>query len=582
MASRSEVVFRADSSTIMGSGHVMRCLTLADALARQGCRVSFVCRDLPGNIIPTIAARGYEVRTLACLSEADGLVTHDDYSRWLCAPWETDAAETAEILKSLPQPADLLVVDNYAFGEKWEETVRPYVRKLLAIDDLANRCHHCDFLLDQNLGAETDKDYRPLVDDTCTLLLGAPYALLRPEFARLRKAGRVRDGRIGRVLVFFGGGDPTNETGKALAALGAAGDFTVDVVLGASNPHRREIEAQCRALAGATVHLQTDDMAGLMAAADLAIGGCGTATWERCCLGLPSVCLTIAENQEPIAAAAAKAGALLHLGKAEEVSVQDIRQAVADLLTDPTRVAAMAANAYKLVDGLGTDRVIKKLGLARYAITVVSDAASWINDYLPDFCRRLAENGHQVSHVHDVADIGAGDFAFFLGCGQIVPPAVLAKNRHNLVVHESALPHGRGWSPLTWQILEGKNTVPITLLEAAATVDSGDIYLRDVLEFKGDELVDELRAAQAAASFRLCRRFVAEFPDSVAAAAPQGGEATYYPRRTPADSRLDPDQPLAAQFNLLRVADNDRYPAFFEINGKRYILKIYPDGREKP
>ncbi|WP_393011433.1 formyltransferase family protein [Limnothrix redekei] len=163
---------------------------------------------------------------------------------------------------------------------------------------------------------------------------------------------------------------------------------------------------------------------------------------------------------------------------------------------------------------------------------------------------------------------------FYLSCGQIVSGEVLAQFRNNLVVHESDLPSGKGWSPLTWQILEGRDRIPVTLFEAADQVDSGDIYLQEWLEFEGHELIDELRQAQAAATLRLCREFVNRYPELLQSAKQQNGQESFYPRRTPENSRLDSSQPLAEQFNLLRIVDNEKYPAFFKLNGRQYSLKV--------
>ncbi len=209
-----------------------------------------------------------------------------------------------------------------------------------------------------------------------------------------------------------------------------------------------------------------------------------------------------------------------------------------------------------------------------FALTILSDADSWLNTYLPSFIDELRAAGHQVRWAHTPEHLPTGDFAFILSCGHLIRPAELKRHRHNLVVHESALPQGKGWSPLTWQILEGKNEISVTLFEAAESVDSGRIYLQEHLRFDGTELVADLRARQAATTLTLCRAFLATYPDVVASGREQKGDSTYYPRRRPQDSRLDPTKTLAEQFNLLRVVDNERYPAFFELNGATYVLKI--------
>jgi methionyl-tRNA formyltransferase len=207
-------------------------------------------------------------------------------------------------------------------------------------------------------------------------------------------------------------------------------------------------------------------------------------------------------------------------------------------------------------------------------ITVLSDRTSWLNDYLPSFLAACRKKGHRVRSIHHASELKTGDIAFFLSCGQIVPAAQLRLHHNNLVIHESALPKGRGWSPLTWQILEGKSRIPITLFEAQPALDSGPIYLAETLTFKGHELISELRDEQARRTFKLCLEFLARYPAILSKAQKQKGESSSYPRRTPADSRLDPRKSLAQQFNLLRVVDNERYPAYFKYREHEYRLRV--------
>ena len=208
------------------------------------------------------------------------------------------------------------------------------------------------------------------------------------------------------------------------------------------------------------------------------------------------------------------------------------------------------------------------------SITILSDKESWINAYIPRLISEFVFLGHTVVWRHNVSQIKNGDVAFYLSCGQIVPANILSRNKHNLVVHESALPHGKGWSPLTWQILEGKYEIPITLFEAEEFVDSGNIYIQDVMHFNGTELVKELRQKQAEYSIKICVSFVEDYPGIVSRGTGQSGELSYYKKRGPDDTKLDPDKTIREQFNLLRVVDNERYPAYFELNGMRYRLKI--------
>ena len=204
---------------------------------------------------------------------------------------------------------------------------------------------------------------------------------------------------------------------------------------------------------------------------------------------------------------------------------------------------------------------------------LVVDNNSWILPYAEELAGAIREQfGDRVELCRRHDDIGEGIAAFYLGCVHMAPPEVLARNRYNLVVHESDLPAGRGFAPLTWQILAGRNSIPVCLFEATAEADAGPVYLRDELVFEGHELNPELRAAQGRMTQTLVLRFLAlaEPP----AGEPQAGDPGTYPRRAPADSRLDVNKSLAEQFDLLRVADNERYPAFFEFRGHRYRLRI--------
>lgn len=211
----------------------------------------------------------------------------------------------------------------------------------------------------------------------------------------------------------------------------------------------------------------------------------------------------------------------------------------------------------------------------RYNILVLSDSDSWIAPYVREFAVTLRSEGHSVVVDEKFPQADEFDFCFMLSYSKLINRERLSKSRHNLVVHESALPHGKGWSPLTWQILEGKSQIPVTLFEAAERVDSGSIYLQRMISYAGHELVNDLREKQGQATVEMCLEFVHRYPDILSEAMEQNGEESFYPRRRPEDSRLDIDKSIREQFNLLRVVDNDKYPAFFDFHGRRYVLKIY-------
>lgn len=205
-------------------------------------------------------------------------------------------------------------------------------------------------------------------------------------------------------------------------------------------------------------------------------------------------------------------------------------------------------------------------------ISVIADPPGWFTPFTHQLCDRLTAAGHPATRLDSQKDVPEGDIAFYLSCTGITPPATLAKNTMNVVVHASALPQGRGFSPLVWQVLEGKNTIPLTMITMAEEVDSGDILIQRDLVFQGHELNDEMRDAMGQAIVDMC--FDVATADAPPTPQPQSGPSSWYPRRGPKDSRLDPDQTLSDQFNLLRVVDNERYPAFFDLQGHRYTLTI--------
>lgn len=237
----------------------------------------------------------------------------------------------------------------------------------------------------------------------------------------------------------------------------------------------------------------------------------------------------------------------------------------------PTIRTALATRVAHL-DMLAARKIIEH---PRRTIVVLSDAGSWINPTVADLVADWSELGYTVRWAHDMNKISSADFCFCLGFGRIIPSAIRSSFLHTLVVHESDLPRGKGWSPLTWQVLEGATKVAVTLIEAEDQVDSGAVYAQRWIHFSGNELIDELRSAQAEATVDLCRWFVDEYPDSALQARRQSGHETFYPRRTPSDSMVNPNMTIVEQFNLFRVTDNQRYPAFFDLNGRRFRIELY-------
>ena len=359
------VVIRVDASLQMGIGHVMRCLTLAEALRSKGCHVRFASRELPGHQAELITAQGF-LMTLLPAPGGDALTvgTNDiRHADWLGVDWRRDAEETAAALDRRSTDVDWLVVDHYALDHRWEASLRGLTRRLMVIDDMADRAHDCDLLLDQNLYRNTETRYRGKVPGGCSLLLGPGFALLRDAFLKQRQNGVSDLERPFRLLIFLGGTDATNVTGKALEAIiPLLGDtLCCDVVVGRSNPHRQNIQAQCEHIPTVSYHCQPDQLPEIMAQATVSIGAGGSTTWERCCLGLPSLMVSTSFNQEAIAQGCDQHGIGIYLGRADRLSVDRIRRAVEDCLRDGDRLRVMAGKAMKLVDGHGASRVVSQM-----------------------------------------------------------------------------------------------------------------------------------------------------------------------------------------------------------------------------
>lgn len=322
-----DAVIRVDSSSQIGSGHLMRCLTLAGQLKKQGAEVAFICRDLEGNLTELVKKQGYELHLLPRAENDDTLI---GYAAWLTVSQQRDAEETIAIIQKF-SVVNRLVIDSYAIDETWEKLLRSYVQEIFVIDDLANRRHDCDVLLDQNYYLDKEHRYDGLVPESCKLLLGPEHALLREEFYEAKKHLRKRDGSIHNILVFYGGSDLTDETTKAIHALielNLSG-VTADVIVGASNRKKDRIRELCSQHEFLRYHEQVSNMAEFMNNADLMLGAGGTTTWERWFLQLPAIVTAIAENQLKVCEDCAKSGMIDdYLGYYSDVSQDAVKKAV--------------------------------------------------------------------------------------------------------------------------------------------------------------------------------------------------------------------------------------------------------------
>jgi len=348
-----KVVFRVDASLQMGTGHVMRCLTLAQALKYNEANIEFICRKHEGNLIDKIRLNGFNVHELEVLEKVDDKLAHShSHSHWLGATQQQDADDCLDILKA--EKTNWLIVDHYALDEQWQKRLKPYYEKLIVIDDLADRKHQCDVLLDQNFG-RSYQDYKDLVPASAKLLMGSEYALLRSEFEKYRQYSldRRKDEKFKKLLVNMGGADQDNITGKVIERLQVAKlpkDLEITVVMGKTAPHLASVITSTNKLPyRSEVKVDVDNMAELMANADIAIGASGATTWERCCLGLPTIQLITAYNQEFIAR---------KLNKINAIKLVEIDDVVENLENFQYWMKSTGESASKVTNGTGIKRIL--------------------------------------------------------------------------------------------------------------------------------------------------------------------------------------------------------------------------------
>lgn len=366
-----KIVFRADASIQIGTGHIMRCLTLANALKNKGAECQFICRKHEGNLIQFVQEKGFQVHALAAQRSSLSTTSNPQpfspslaHAEWLGVAQSEDAEECIGILKEM-QP-DWLIVDHYAIDATWEKLLRPYYRKLMVIDDLADRFHQCDLLLDQTLGREA-KDYSRWVSDRCVLLCGAKYALLRPEFAELRtySLSRRKTRHFQNLLISMGGVDKDNVTSlilKSLPSCSLPDDCHITVVMGSTAPWLEKVKAVASGLPWLTdVKVNVSNMAQLMADSDIAIGAAGATSWERCCLGLPTIMIILAENQLLVARQLELAKAVKLLPAPESID-SDLPALIDDFLSHEIYVATTTA-ASNVTDGTGIWEVLRRLNI---------------------------------------------------------------------------------------------------------------------------------------------------------------------------------------------------------------------------
>lgn len=369
------VVFRADASVQIGTGHIMRCLTLADALKAQGAECFFICREHDGHLIEHVRNKGYTAHALPHRTPSDlgsrehSLATDDAlaHAHWLGVSQEADAEACIPMLTELNP--EWLIADHYSLDRRWHQALKPYYRRLMVIDDLADRNHECDLLLDQTFGRHAD-DYRRLVPDHCQILCGSQYALLRPDFAWLRPLSLQRrtNPKLSRLLINMGGVDKDNATGQILEALHDAPlppDCEVIIVMGATAPWLGDVTDLASDLPWRNqVLVGVKNMAQLMTQSDLAIGAAGATSWERCCLGLPTALVVLADNQRHAAQLLESIEAVRVLELNSNLTEQ-LGRLINDMAGSSECLKQLSKNASKVTEGTGAHHVAASLAFGR-------------------------------------------------------------------------------------------------------------------------------------------------------------------------------------------------------------------------
>jgi UDP-2,4-diacetamido-2,4,6-trideoxy-beta-L-altropyranose hydrolase len=355
------VAFRVDSSNKMGIGHLMRCLTLAKAIKnRYKAGMYFFTRSSQGNINHLITAADFKLIEMSPPKRVTK--TPLQHSQWLGASQDEDAKEFISLTNELSITSyDLLIIDHYAIDAEWENLVAQTTNKILVIDDLGDRKHKCDYLLDQTFNCSVEK-YQDLVPSQCTFMLGTRFALLRSEFQISTNAIiNARDAITeNTILIMFGGTDPDNLSLIALKIITGRDDVNkINIIMGPSALHLKSISDYCKNDNRISLHVSPNNIAELMLTATLAVGAAGTTSWERCAMGLPCVVVIQAENQRQIGRELEAEGVLTVL-EIHEMK-KGLNSAVDHWLITGVITKFDITLCTQICDGLGSNRTIQKV-----------------------------------------------------------------------------------------------------------------------------------------------------------------------------------------------------------------------------
>ncbi len=364
-----KIAFRADASLEIGTGHVMRCLTLAEALRDKGAKVVFVCRELPGNLCDLVSAKGFEVFRLTRehiltqkkdeFSNCGTMAGQTVHAHWLSVDQDTDSWQTMGVLAT-DSAWDWLIIDHYALDIQWESAMRKVTKNIMVIDDMANREHDCEILLDHNLFANTFNRYSRLVGSNTLQLLGPEYALLRKEFSDHRRSLTKNISDKKKILISFGGVDLLNAAGRVVSLLKNEIKMQMDitVVAGMANPNFECLMKTCDGSKNITLFRTVESIAQLLAGTYIAVGGGGVSALERCALGIPTLIYAIAENQIKPSMELSRIGAAVYMGKIEDMRPDAFIENIEMLVNDKGAWSKMSQEAMETVDAEGISRIL--------------------------------------------------------------------------------------------------------------------------------------------------------------------------------------------------------------------------------
>lgn len=348
-----KIAFRVDSSSLLGSGHVMRCLTLAHELKKEH-EIVFICAAHRNNLNKEIERNGFSVYIIPSINISEN--NNDSFKKY---EWKKDSFYTINTIRNLEFKVDILITDHYMLDSMWETELYSVVSRIVVVDDLANRKHTCDLLIDQNLSLDIENKYNGLVKEQTKLLLGQKYVLLRDEFLKNKKSELKT---VETVFIYFGASDLTNETYKVLKAYeNGIYKFKLNVLLGYSNSRKQQLQKRFSNLSNINWVLQDSSVriSKIMLESDISIGAGGSTTWERCCIGLPSVVVTVAENQLKPMYELKREGVIYLL---EFPSIEDYKD-IFDEITNSSLIfwQSIQRKGKKIFDGLGKQRIRKEI-----------------------------------------------------------------------------------------------------------------------------------------------------------------------------------------------------------------------------